>query len=83
MTFECWLQAYQQHHRDNANSKTIAPRFARLMSRLDLTEKEQLAMMFVLVKQISQEDFSNLFPKFGRPPPSFAAFAELVSWNSF
>ena len=57
------------------------------MDRLDLTDKERLAMLFVLVKQVSQEDFSNLFPKFGRSPPSFAAFAGLVSigalpWHS-
>ena len=49
------------------------------MDRLDLTDKERLAMLYVLVKQVSQEDFSNLFPKFGRSPPSFAAFAGLVS----
>lgn len=49
------------------------------MSRLDLTGKEQLAMLYVLVKQVGQEDFSNLFPKFGTSPPSFAAFAGLVS----
>lgn len=68
----------QQQQRDQkADSKAIAPRFARLMSRLDLSEKEQLAMMFVLVKQVSQEDFSNLFPKFGRSSPSFAVFADL------
>lgn len=36
-------------------------------------------MLYVLVKQVSQEDFSNLFPKFGTSPPSFAAFAGLVS----
>ena len=57
------------------------------MDRLDLTDKERLAMLYVLVKQVSQEDFSNLFPKFGRSPPSFAAFAGLVSigmlpWHS-
>jgi hypothetical protein len=49
------------------------------MDRLDLTDKERLAMLYVLVKQVSQEDFSNLFPKFGRSPPSFAAFAGLVA----
>ena len=50
------------------------------MARLDLSDKEQLAMLYVLVKQVSQEDFSNLFPKFGRSSPSFAAFANLVSF---
>jgi len=57
------------------DSKAIAPRFERLMARLDLTGKEQLAMLYVLVKQVSQEDFSNV----GRSSPSFAAFASLVS----
>ena len=50
------------------------------MARLDLTDKEQLAMLYVLVKQVSQEDLSNLTPRSGcRTPPSFAAFANLVS----
>ena len=49
------------------------------MSRLDLSDKEQLAMLYVLVKQVSQEDLSNLVPKYGRSSPSFAAFAKLVS----
>lgn len=82
------LQTHQQHCKAaGQNSKGTAPRFERLMDRLDLTDKERLAMLFVLVKQVSQEDFSNLFPKFGRSPPSFAAFAGLVSigtlpWHS-
>lgn len=49
------------------------------MARLDLSDKEQLAMLYVLVKQVSQEDLSNLVPKYGRSSPSFAAFAKLVS----
>ena len=74
------LQAHQRQRKAaHAESKTIAPRFERLMARLQLSEKEQLAMLYVLVKQVSQEDISTLFPKFGRSSPSFAAFAELVS----
>ncbi|DBB01935.1 hypothetical protein WJX77_010097 [Trebouxia sp. C0004] len=68
---------HQQRKAAGQNSKGTAPRFERLMDRLDLTDKERLAMLYVLVKQVSQEDFSNLFPKFGRSPPSFAAFAGL------
>lgn len=49
------------------------------MARLDLSIKEQLAMLYVLVKQVSQEDLSGLVPKYGRSSPSFAAFADLVS----
>lgn len=48
------------------------------MARLDLSAKEQLAMLYVLVKQVSQEDLSSLVPKYGRSSPSFAAFADLV-----
>ena len=74
------LQTHQQQRKAaGQDSKGTAPRFERLMDRLDLTDKERLAMLYVLVKQVSQEDFSNLFPKFGRSPPSFAAFAGLVS----
>ncbi len=74
------LQSHQQQRKAaGQDSKGTAPRFERLMDRLDLTDKERLAMLYVLVKQVSQEDFSNLFPKFGRSPPSFAAFAGLVS----
>jgi len=74
------LQTHQQQRKAaGQNSKGTAPRFERLMDRLNLTDKERLAMLYVLVKQVSQEDFSNLFPKFGRSPPSFAAFAGLVS----
>ena len=51
------------------------------MARLDLSDKEQLAMLYVLVKQVSQEDLSNLVPKYGRSSPSFAAFAKLVSMD--
>lgn len=36
-------------------------------------------MLYVLVKQVSQEDLSSLVPKYGRSSPSFAAFADLVS----
>ena len=74
------LQAHQQQRKAaSSSSKGTAPRFERLMARLDLSDKEQLAMLYVLVKQVSQEDLSNLVPKFGRSSPSFAAFAKLVS----
>ena len=49
------------------------------MARLDLNDKEQLAMVYLLVKQVSQEEMSSLLPRLGRNPPSFAAFANLVS----
>lgn len=74
------VQGYQQQRRAaSSDGKPIAPRFERLMARLDLSDKEQLAMLYVLVKQVSQEDFSNLFSKYGRSSPSFAVFASLVS----
>ena len=74
------LQAHQQQRQAAcAENKSVTPRFQRLMARLELSDKEQLAMLYMLVKQVSQEDFSNLFPKFGRSSPSFAAFAGLVS----
>lgn len=72
------VQAHQQQRRVRLAGAEL-PRFERLMLRLDLSQKEQLAMVHVLVKQVSQEDFSSLFPKFGRAPPSFAAFADMVS----
>lgn len=49
------------------------------MASLGLTDKEQLAMLYLLVKQVSQEEMSSLLPRLGRNPPSFAAFANLVS----
>lgn len=74
------LQAHQQQRKAaSSSSKATAPRFERLMARLDLSDKEQLAMLYVLVKQVSQEDLSNLVPKYGRSSPSFAALAKLVS----
>lgn len=74
------LQAHQQQRKVAIQHKRgTAPRFERLMARLNLTEKEQLVMLYVLVKQVSQEDFANLFSKYGRSSPSLAAFADLVS----
>ncbi|KAL3158741.1 hypothetical protein ABBQ32_011470 [Trebouxia sp. C0010 RCD-2024] len=72
------IQGHQQQRRAaSSDSKPTAPRFERLMARLDLTDKEQLAMLYLLVKQVSQEELSSLLPRLGRNPPSFAAFANL------
>lgn len=75
------MQAHQQQRKAASSSNGTAPRFERLMARLELSDKEQLAMLYVLVKQVSQEDLSNLVPKYGRSSPSFSAFAKLVSMD--
>lgn len=76
----CPLQAHQQQRREALRiSNSLLPRFERLMGKLSLSDKEEAAMLYVLVKQVSQEDYSNLFPKYGRSPPSFAQFSEMVS----
>lgn len=72
------MQEHQKHRREALQGKSLLPRFERLMSRLNLSDKEQLAIMYILVRQVSQEDLSNVVPKYGRSPPSFASFADLV-----
>ena len=73
------MQDYQQHRRVALQGKgSLLPRFERLMARLSLSDKERLAILYILVRQVSQEDLSNVVPKFGRSPPSFASFAGLV-----
>ena len=75
------LQEHQRNRREALQStSSLLPRFERLMSRLSLSEKEQLALLYILVRQVSQEDLSNIVPKFGRSPTSFASFAGLVSF---